>query len=190
MKKIIMALLSIAFAANVQAATIPWVLGDDMYNHIKDRIWGDYTEMHVYLFDGSVHNDIVSQILFSETFYDLIDGLYDLFVVSSFEDLLYTTGEVEEKDQYDVFFVFAFLPSESWFESNPGEPDNIAFVIWSEPELLVANNGVLTVPANNNITWGGMVYTSPELPQTSIPEPATGLLALAGVALLLRRKRT
>jgi len=85
----------------------------------------------------------------------------------------YSTGDVlEEQQQYMQWWAIVFVDDNS--------PDRFGVTVfevaWSDhPEDITVGRG-------RPVDVARYIFTP-------IPEPATGLLALAGVALLLRRKR-
>ena len=201
MKKIMMALLAVAFAVNVQAAAITWTISEGTI-HGHDSGYADPDGVNLYA-DWS---DLFAVFLIlSESLPSFMEAFHNdelsaatpgilgaqMLIPGSAQVETYRTPDIPEiiagKD-YDVYFVMIA-------RSNDEFPYSYLYVYTpfngkanSENELPLIFHYHYDYELNEHVDGGP--FTTPFTVGEVIPEPATGLLALAGVALLFfRRKR-
>ena len=186
-------------ALGARAGTIAWTIdpeiaATDMYGYMVEGVMGatiDYSRpyyVHILLCpDWSLETwDVGVAIPFDGNAAQVIDGR--MLEFGADQPTFYTPPnpliEAGETYQVSVHFAIPILPNDSGAE--------YALVYFHDPFTVMATDEFNTLPpADLTGTffwdfWGGF---GDFIPFTPIPEPATGLLALAGIALLIRRKR-
>ena len=195
MKKLIIALAAVAFAAFAQAATVDWKLNSK--NTIKTYSGGDGAGITVYLVNavaGAAYDTFVS---------GLADGSVTAANIQS--NALYvdkgTTGSSGAKvGKYTdgsatvakpgVDYTFAFV----YFE----KVGDVDYYYLSGAQTGTSYDGSAEYPTGTAALWGSDDYSTANWHAVStsggggesVPEPTSGLLMLIGAAgLALRRKR-
>ena len=133
---------------------------------------------------------------------DCIMGTWEADLKTMSPDDVYETGEIAD-GAYNVVVIAVWLDSKNiladyWFNTGPLPdgplPDENSkwydYYTCVESYQTVATTGMITGIANfSEDIFGACTLDQIPLPGTNIPEPATGLLAMLGGALLLRRRR-
>ena len=202
MKKIIMALFAVAFAAKIEAGVIAWNLHDDLVDRYNDTdSIAHYAQVNVYLIKFEASWDEALMALFGGTFSGTEEWVLDaqVLIPGLVSDARYDADSLDiiAGDPYHIrlLFVHDLTPegmeyyrdmfSESYDPFPEGgfshwiiDGDNAevyAMESWRGPSFALGEQGSF-------LSFHGLMFP--------IPEPATGLLALGGVALLFfRRKR-
>ena len=196
MKKFMTIAALAAFAAGAHAATITWGLGADVY--LKEA--GSSYNTAVLANDASAPSVTAGSYLalvyvgqnvnsFS------IDDISAASVVATAPYAIDTTYSVDYDPYQTDTITTAYSDGAAfgivWFDAGPNGgfsliqsiDDGSTFSTATVVSDMSARGSATILPAADTNGWGGVLSVS------SVPEPATGALALAGVALLFKRRK-
>ena len=185
MKKIMMAMLVVACAAGVQAATVNWQMAGaksaKIYGADGTTVFGKTAGDTMYLINADSLNSILSAM----------GG--DSFNAATTEGIFGSTTTFSATHGG----MTASLTSDD--KLTAGQQYNFAVLLIQGDKYMVSTSQSKfpsTAEAPTNITWSNSTHlagagaTWQSIPTESIPEPTSGLLLLLGVAgLALKRKR-
>lgn len=200
MNKTLSIILACAMGLSISSAiTLNWTLSEvkalesDTYKTVGVDATGDYSVKLVYVGDGSYTT--TSGVLKFNTFEAVADATKAPFPgATTYQASTSLSAPAENADTYNKYIVALFdnTTSQSYFlnttQANVDDPSSLIFAV----DYSGANNpgGVPAVPGYPGSGTASYSQTAPVYMSSQVvPEPATAALALAGLALLLNRRK-
>ena len=192
MKKIILLLITVTLAVNVQAAAVSWKMGTSIKAPKADGTVGTANagagtlSMYVWLVDESVYNAATAESIIKDYSGDLTSANASVKSKSGSAGGTAKTDGLDFSSTSDTYYYGLVLT-----EYKSGD----ALMYAANKATAVINTaGTDATVTNLSKTWGGGANGSAvvwgTLPSENIPEPTSSLLILLGVGLMgLRRKQ-
>jgi len=179
-----MTLLAVVFALNAQAGSIAWEFREDFFENWNAPTFNTYSQLHLFVIVDDNRQGILDALThgtFNVSMPEILD--YRVVMPASVSPEIYHTPDnpdIVAGKEYSVTMLIMYQ-----FTQEIKELTLCNFVwVYYRPITAYADDTspVSLPPVGYPLIASGSYYHP-------IPEPATGLLALGGIALLFRRKR-